>query len=354
MSEQDPTQSIEGGSSDTVAATTTDQPEIRESEAPAAVPVAGVTLRNNPVLRRELIERVQGMKVVIFVTLWLALLILVLILAYQGSVAFNREFGLDVASIGRVGRQIFEWVLFGMLVLVLFLVPGLTAGAITGERERQTLVPLQMTMMRPRDIIVGKLSAALAFLVLLVIIAMPLLAVSFLVGGLGFFDIIRGLGMLIFTGLVLGSVCVALSAKFRRTTASTVVSYATSFIFAVGSFFAMIAFAIMLSIGGDGGGEDPPAHLLAVNPFAAVGDVLPRSNGVGFIGETFSPFGGMRGLIDELGENNQDFDEFGRPLNDGERGPRIWVYYTVIGLGVMAFSIRSASKSVTTPADSER
>jgi len=326
---------------------------VAPTPVPAA-PSAGVSLRNNPVLRRELVERVRGVKVVVFISMWLALLIGILLLAYEGSVAFNREFGLDVASIGRVGRQIFEWVLFGMLILVLFLVPGLTAGAITGERERQTLVPLQMTMMRPRDIIVGKLSAALSFLVLLVIVAMPLLAVSFLVGGLGFFDIFRGLAMLVFTGLVLGSVCVAISAKLRRTTAATVLSYGVSFVFAIGSFLAMIAFAIMLSIGGDGA-EDPPAELLAINPFAAIGDVLPRSQGVGFIGETFSPFGGMRGLIDELGgNNNQDFDEFGRPLNDGERGPRIWIYYSVIGLGIMALSVRSASKSVTTPADAER
>ena len=313
----------------------------------------GIALRDNPVLRRELIERVQGAKVVVMLTVWLGLLIGILVLAYQGSVAINNGFGLDVASIGRVGRQIFEWVLFGMLILMLFLVPGLTAGTITGERERQTLVPLQMTLMRPRDIIVGKLAAALAFLGLLIVAASPLLAVSFLVGGVSIFDMVRGLLMLAFTGVVLGSVCVAMSARLRRTSAATVACYGMTFLFSIGSFLLLIAWAIMLAVGNNGA-NDPPAELLSISPFAAVADVLPRSQGVGFIGETISPFGGLRGIIDELGGVQREFDEFGRELPGDDRGPRIWIYYTVVGVVLTIFSLRSAANSITTPADTER
>ncbi len=311
---------------------------------------AGVSIRNNPVLRRELIERVQGAKVVVFLTLWLALLTIILVLTYQASVAINQGVQIDVTSLGRVGRQLFEWVLFGMLVLILFLVPGLTAGAITGERERQTLVPLQMTMMRPRDIIIGKLSAALSFLMLLVIAALPLLGVSYLVGGLSILDIVRGISMLLFTGLVLGAVCVLISSRLRRTTAATVLGYGVSFVFAFGSFFMMIAWAITFSVnGGDG---EPPAELLALNPFAGVGDVLPRQENF-FTGDTFSPFGGMRSLIDELGNNNARFDNNGNRIN-GDRGPYVWVYYLVLGVVLTVVSIRWSAKAVSTPADSER
>jgi ABC-type transport system involved in multi-copper enzyme maturation permease subunit len=313
----------------------------------------GVSFRNNPVLRRELIERVQGAKVVVFLTIWLALLTIILVLAYQGSVALNQGAQIDVTSLGRVGRQLFEWVLFGMLVLILFLVPGLTAGAITGERERQTLVPLQMTMMRPRDIILGKLSAALAFLVLLVVAALPLLGVSYLVGGLSILDIARGLAMLIFTGMVLGSVCIWISARMRRTTASTVTAYGLAFVFAIGSFFGLIAWAITDGVNGNDD-VNPPAQLLSLNPFAGVADVEPRSAGNFFTSDSISPFGGMRSLIDELDNGNQrDFGNDGLPI-PGDRGPRVWVYYTALGTVLMIVSIRSAAKAVTTPADSER
>lgn len=325
----------------------------------------GVPLRENPVLRRELIERVRGFKVVVFITLWLALLTGILLLAYQGTVALSSFDTINVARLGRVGRELFEWVLFGMLVLIMFFVPGLTAGAITGERERQTLVPLQMTMMRPRDIIVGKLSAALAFLVLLVITAAPLLAVSFLVGGIRLLDVFRGIAMLLFTGLVLGAVCVWLSSRLRRTTAATVLAYGVTFLFAVGSFAGLLGYAIIdASRGFDT--VDPPAELLSMNPAAAIADVLPRT-GLNQFGadETVSPFGGLRLAIDELGRADEDFldvedevfvgdePDFDELLRE-RRGPRVWIYYTVIGLLVLVAAVRDSAKQVSTPADSER
>jgi ABC-type transport system involved in multi-copper enzyme maturation permease subunit len=306
----------------------------------------GVPLRENPVLRRELIERVQGTKVVVFITIWLLLLTGILVLAFQGTVGINQEFGLDIASLGRVGRELYEWVLFGMTILVLFLVPGLTSGSITGERERQTLVPLQMTLMRPIDIIVGKLAAALAFLVLLIIAAMPLLATSVLVGGVGLFTLVRGLGMLIFTGLVLGAVCVYISSRFKRTTASTVLSYAIAIIFAVGSFVGMLVFAIV-AFSVDGNSDGPPAEIVAFNPFAGIADALPRSADGGAFDDTFTPFGGLRTMIDELG-NDGFFND------DRDRGPYIWIYYVVIGSAVLFLSVRGASRGVTTPAETER
>ncbi len=325
-------------------------PPVPTSGAEPSGPSAmGVRLRDNPVLRRELIERVRGAKAVVFLTIWLLLLTGILVLAYQGAVALNEGFGGDVGALGRVGRQLFEWVLFGMVVLVLFLVPGLTAGSITGERERQTLVPLQMTLMRPRDIIIGKLSAALAFLVFLVVAAMPLLAVSLLVGGVQLLDMVRGLGMLLFTGLVLGAVGVWISSRFRRTTAATVLTYAVAAVFAFGSFFGLAAIAIADAASGNDE-VVVPVEILAFNPVAGIADSLPRS-GNAFVGDTISPFGGMRALIGEIDGGDQ-FDQDGFRVDDGSSF--IWLMYIVIGLALLILSVWRASINVTTPADTER
>jgi len=329
--------------------------EVAIAETPTAQntqrATSGVSLRENPVLRRELLERVRGFKVVVFITLWLLILTGILVLAFQGNRTLNIEQGLDIASLGRVGREIYEWVLFGMLVLVLFLVPGLTAGAITGERERMTLVPLQMTMMRPIDIIVGKLAAALAFLVLLTVAAMPLLGTSLLVGGVTLVDVAKGISMLLFTGLVLGSVGIMFSAKFRRTTASTVMTYAVALVFSLGSFIGLAVWAVVDA----SSGRDEvtvPAELLAVNPFAALGDALPRTQGGFASSDTLTPFGGLRTLIDQLDDGQDRFDEFG--FREPDRGPRIWIYYLAIGSIILAFSLRSSAKAIRTPAETER
>ncbi len=315
-------------------------------EVPPKQPKTRVSIQNNPVLRREMTERLRGAKGVLLLVVPLTLLTGVLILTYTASNAFNQSFTIDVTELGRVGRQVFEWVLSAMLALLLFMVPGLTAGSVTGERERQTLVPLQMTMMSPVNIIIGKLSAALAFLILLIIASIPLLAASHTVGGLAVLDIVRGLAMLIFTGIVLGAVCIWISARMKRTAAATVVCYGVSFFFAFGGFIVLIIWAIITAIGGSNGA--PPPELLAISPFNALGDALPRSVGE-FGSDVVSPLGGARELVRGLAQERAN--DFGGDFNDGVL---IWLYYTIIGSILLVVSIRGAAKAITTPAETER
>src|SRR5690606_33800664 len=101
-----------------------------------------------------------------------------------------------------------EMVVLFMLLLVLFLVPGFTSGAIAGERERQTLVPMQVTLLRPWQIVLGKVGASFAFLALLVVAAAPFLGVAYLVGGVTVDAVLKGVGVVLFTGLVLAVITV--------------------------------------------------------------------------------------------------------------------------------------------------
>ena len=132
----------------------------------------------NPVLARELRIRLRGRQAWILLTLYLLLLAFTLFLVYQGesgSLGGNNDpFSIPSPTrFASVGRSVFEALMMIMLLLVLFLVPGFTSGALAGERERQTLVPLQVTLMRPWQIVVGKLTASFAFLALLVVATAP-------------------------------------------------------------------------------------------------------------------------------------------------------------------------------------
>jgi len=62
-------------------------------------------------------------------------------------------------------------------------VPGLTSGAISGERERQTLDVLLVTPLSPGEIVVSKLLATSAFITLLVVATLPLYILAFSYGG---------------------------------------------------------------------------------------------------------------------------------------------------------------------------
>ena len=110
-------------------------------------------------------------------------------------------------------------------VMLVFIMPAITAGSISGERERQTLDLMLSTKMAPIQIILGKLAASLSTMVLLIISSFPILALVFVYGGVTIKDIVMLLACYGAAALFVGSLGVCCSALFRKSTLSTVVAY---------------------------------------------------------------------------------------------------------------------------------
>jgi|GEM_PF-1452701 len=224
----------------------------------------------NPVLARELKQRMRGRLTWLVVTGYLAVLALILRVVYLGASNSLSDSGFaDPTVSASVGRSIFHWLLFFMLMLVCFIVPGLTASAISGERERQTLVSLQVTLLRPRSIVLGKVLSSLAFTALLVTASLPLLSVPFLVGGVSVVEVVKGVAMILLTAVVLACLAVACSALLRRTQAATVIAYGLTAALTVGTF---IVYGGQRAMDGPVGKATPA--ILALNPFVATADVV--------------------------------------------------------------------------------
>lgn len=374
------------------AATLTVEPE--PAPEPEAAPPAGTRRGRaplNPVLARELRIRLRGGRTWILLTGYLLVLCVICYVVYEaesgsGATFDNRFFeggfgggASDPTQFASVGRAIFEWLVFFMLLLVLFLVPGLTAGAIAGERERQTLVPLQVTMLRPWQIVVGKLGASFAFLALLVVATAPLLAIAYLIGGVTVGSVLRGLGVVLFTGIVLTGMCLLASAVFRRVQAATVASYALVLLLTLGSALVFGAAAVIdRSRGSDG--ANPPAAILAANPLFTAADLLDDDGLLEGGGGVSSPFGPMQEALDEArfgdragfsgpipvepgiggfavddgGRRIVGFDDFGRPIiDDGSAWP-FWAtsVITLYVLGVAGTLV--AVSRLRSPSKAER
>ncbi len=248
----------------------------------------------NPVLARELKQRMRGRHVWLVVTLYLVILVLILRWVYDAA-SRDSQFdqfngGVNLLASAAAGRAIFQWLLFFMLLLVCFIVPGLTAGAISGERERQTLIALQLTLLRPRSIVAGKLLASLAFVVLLIVASLPLLTVPFLVGGVALSEVLKGLVMVLATAVTLACLTLACSALLRRTQAATVVAYGLVLAMVLGTLIVYGAQQVPRR----GVGPRPDPWILALNPFAATADVVQgRTQFEGFT----TPFGPLRDLL---------------------------------------------------------
>jgi ABC-type transport system involved in multi-copper enzyme maturation permease subunit len=187
----------------------------------------------NPILAREVKERMRSLRAPIIITVYLLVLGLIVFAAEritshdQGFGQFNRA---------AIGRAVFHWLLFFMLMLVCFLVPAFTAASVAAERERRTLPLLQVTMLTPRQIVLGKFASSMGFLLLLILGTLPLISVTFVLGGVTPLMVLRGYGMVILTGFTLGMIGIGLSSNLRRPLGAIVLSYALMATLTLGTF----------------------------------------------------------------------------------------------------------------------
>lgn len=151
---------------------------------------------------------------------------------------------------------------FAMLLLI---VPALTAGSVSGERERQTLNLLLTTRMTPADIVFGKLMSCLSTVFLLVVSSFPILALVFVYGGVTGKDILLLFISFGSTALLAGSIGICCSSVFRRTTIATAVSYCVLAVLVFGTM-ALGRFMASFQVQGNGGARQGISWILLGNP----------------------------------------------------------------------------------------
>jgi hypothetical protein len=207
-------------------------------------------LRANPVMIRELRGRMRGARAFVVMSIYLALMSGFALLVYTifGNVsALNAS-----AATGEVGRIVFAGVVGIELLLIIFIAPSFTAGAITGERERQTYDLLRTTLLATPSFITGKLESSLGYILLLLLAAIPLQSIAFLFGGVSETEVLLAFVILAVTAITFGTVGIYFSASQARTLAASVRTYTIIGIFAfvvplVGAFVVGIVRSIFFS-----------------------------------------------------------------------------------------------------------
>ena len=185
--------------------------------------------RLNPVMIKELRGRMRGVRGFAIITTFLMLMSFFTILLYLLRVPQG-----GVVVTGELGRQLFIGVLFIELMLIIFIVPALTAGAITTERERKTYDLLQTTLITKATFVVGKMQSALGYIVLLLLSAIPLQSIAFLFGGVSEVEMILALIVLLVSAITLGAFGMYFSSITERTLAATIRSYTVAIGITVG------------------------------------------------------------------------------------------------------------------------
>ncbi len=146
-----------------------------------------------PILRRDLVGflRTRWAFVVILVTLSLTTLVVfqrwttIRDVWILGAVEFE-----SLSGVQEVGRRFFHELIQGQLLILTLVSPLLTATAVAGERERDTLTLLLSSPVRTGRVLFEKFASSQTFVLLLMIGTLPPLSVSLLAGGLAMDEIL--------------------------------------------------------------------------------------------------------------------------------------------------------------------
>jgi ABC-type transport system involved in multi-copper enzyme maturation permease subunit len=252
------------------------------------------------VFAKESRWRMRGRRAFVVVTIYVALVSLLVFGVYQfmyDRALEQARFMTDGVAVdlvsgavsAQIGQAIFTAILVVQTLLTVMVAPALTSGAISVEREKQTLELLITTPVSTLGLVVGKLISSLAYVFLLIAASVPLMSIVFAFGGLAPEDLVRAYVLLIVVAFGIGSIGLFLSALFKRTQVATVVSYVIVLVLIIGT---VVLHAYLVSTttereDGDFGGpvrHHAPAAILWLNPLVADIDVLctaiPESYGV--------------------------------------------------------------------------
>lgn len=200
----------------------------------------------NPVTVKELRSRMRGRRAFVVLTVYLLLMsgfISLVYLAY--AAAANNPFGPDPRQ---AGKTIFGTVVGVQALMVLFLGPSFTAGAISGEKERQTYNLLRTTLLPARSLVTGKLVSALSYVFLLNLAAVPVQSIAFLLGGVSLVELVVAQLLIMVSAVAFALLGLFFSSVMRSTLVSSVATFGGSLLLTFGLPAAAL---IVLPLGGN-------------------------------------------------------------------------------------------------------
>ena len=258
----------------------------------------------------ELRQRVRSTRWVVALVVWFVVVGAITGLTWAAVHAIGDDATLDGTGAPDggltflAGPPIFGVVVFFVLFLGLLVSPTLSSTAVNGDRNAGTLATLQVTLLTPAEIAVGKLLAAWAAALAFLAVSVPFLVVALAAGGVPVASVLVCLAVLALLLAVVCAIGLGFSALSARTSGSVVLTFLTV---AALTVLSPIVFALTLpavtereevrvwtfpsSFTGEGHLPEcvwetqtlDQAHtertwwLLAVNPFVVLADAAPEA-----------------------------------------------------------------------------
>jgi ABC-2 type transport system permease protein len=329
----------------------------------------------------ELRQRVRSTRWVTSLVVW------VLVLAALTTLTrFTLHLGVDEGIDGGTGSTMFAIIVLLVMFLGMVISPALSATSVNGDRTAGVLAIMQSTLLSPAELALGKLLAAWASALALLVTAIPFVVWAYFEGGTPIGRLLVTLILLALTLLVVCAIGLGFSAMTARTSSSAVLTYLTVTFIGLGLPVLFLLTTPLVtstdtvtrreevSLGESGGVSTTRCEtstqvtdqthtertwwLLAASPYVLVADAAPRP-----IRRAFSddPLTAIRSGVRELRLGPpaiEDWcgDEMSAQYDDARQAakadlPSVWPYGLaadlLIGAGFLALTVRR----LRTPAD---
>ncbi len=182
----------------------------------------------------------RGRRAFVVLTVYLAVMSGIIAIAYLSYVASaNTPYGPNTRDTGKVVMGIVVTV---QVFLAMFMAPSFTAGAIVGEKERQTFELLRTTLLPAKAFVTGKLLSALSYVFLLIFASLPLQSIAFFLGGVSWIEIVISQLLIMVAAVTYALLGLLVSSIMKSTLAASVMTFTTIF------FISMMAPGMVLLV----------------------------------------------------------------------------------------------------------
>lgn len=176
--------------------------------------------RMNPIMKKEMMVGSRSIKMSFAIMGINGFLALIVLFVLGSNSVIGGMSGYDYSALSSL-FPILGCVECAILSLV---VPIITSGSVSGERERQTLDIMLTTPVSPFSIALGKLGSAMTVVMMYMITSIPVMAIAFILGGMSWWFLLGLFGMLLYLGIYVGSVGVFCSSVVKKSVMATILT----------------------------------------------------------------------------------------------------------------------------------
>lgn len=200
-------------------------------------------IRLNPIVKKDLQVSARSMRISWGLFAYEGVLTLAFLLALLVIQEETQRFYTS-GNIYSYLVYLFPVVAISQVCIVALIMPIITASSISGEKERQTFDIMLTTCMSPFSIVLGKVFSAVLRILFFVVASLPIMGMSFVVGGLSWMNLLYFIMAVILLAIFSGSVGILCSSFCRKSITAVILSFVIYFVVYGGTFLPLLLMSI--------------------------------------------------------------------------------------------------------------